>query len=201
MAVLQPVLEAHLVTGEPWWQTHIREEERIPGGHGVALSKTRVGQQRFREAMLDRFGEACAFTGPQPPGALEAAHLYLYSKNPEHDVRGGLLLRATCTRCSTDGLSPSTPIPGKSRSHQNSSAIPASLSSTARPSNCPNTYDRSTSTFRSTRLRLERPGVDIGPGRLGVTRLIASLTGLLRVLVYVRQARSSHAACCTDFSS
>jgi HNH endonuclease len=93
-AVLRPVLDAHLVTGEPWWQTHIREEERIPGGHGVGLSKTRVGQQRFREAMLDRFGEACAFTGPQPPGALEAAHLYLYSKNPEHDVRGGLLLRA-----------------------------------------------------------------------------------------------------------
>ena len=98
LAVLRPVLEAHLVTGEPWWQTHIREEERIPGGHGVGLSKTRVGQQRFREAMLDRFGEACAFTGPQPPGALEAAHLYLYSKNPEHDVRGGLLLRCRPAR-------------------------------------------------------------------------------------------------------
>jgi hypothetical protein len=24
---------------------------------------------------------------------LEAAHLYLYSKDPEHDLRGGLLLR------------------------------------------------------------------------------------------------------------
>lgn len=44
--------------------------------------------------MLERYGEACVFTGPQPPGALEAAHLYLYSKNPEHDVRGGLLLRS-----------------------------------------------------------------------------------------------------------
>ena len=43
--------------------------------------------------MLDRYGEACALTGPQPPGALEAAHLYLYSNNAEHDVRGGLLLR------------------------------------------------------------------------------------------------------------
>jgi hypothetical protein len=43
--------------------------------------------------MLDRFGESCAFTGPQPPGALEAAHLYLYSATPEHDLRGGLLLR------------------------------------------------------------------------------------------------------------
>jgi HNH endonuclease len=43
--------------------------------------------------MLARYGEACAITGPQPPGALEAAHLYLYSQNPKHDPRGGLLLR------------------------------------------------------------------------------------------------------------
>ena len=50
---LRPVLEKHLVTGEPWWGTHVREDERIPGGHGVGLSKTRVGQQRFRDAMLD----------------------------------------------------------------------------------------------------------------------------------------------------
>ena len=90
---LRPVLEQHLVTGEPWWGAHVREDERIPGGHGAGLSKTRVGQQRFREAMLARYGETCAFTGPQPPGALDAAHLYLYSANPEHDVRGGLLLR------------------------------------------------------------------------------------------------------------
>ena len=94
VAQLRPVLETHLVTGAPWWDTHVREDERIPGGHGVGLSKTRVGQQRFREAMLDRYGEACAFIGPQHPGALEAAHLYLYSQNPEHDVRGGLLLRS-----------------------------------------------------------------------------------------------------------
>jgi DNA-directed RNA polymerase subunit RPC12/RpoP len=92
-ARVRPVLEQHLVTGEPWWGTHVREDERIPGGHGSALTKTRLGQQRFREAMLSRYGEACAFTGPQPPGALEAAHLFLYSENPEHDVKGGLLLR------------------------------------------------------------------------------------------------------------
>ena len=57
VARLRPALEKHLVTGEPWWGTHVREDERIPGGHGVGLSKTRVGQQRFREAMLARFGE------------------------------------------------------------------------------------------------------------------------------------------------
>lgn len=91
---MRPLLQAHLVTGAPWWESRVREEERIPGGHGAGLSKTRVGQQRFREAMFGRFGESCAFTGPQPPGALEAAHLYLYAKNPKHDLRGGLLLRA-----------------------------------------------------------------------------------------------------------
>ena len=93
VAQLRPVLDAHLITGAPWWSTYAREDERIPGGHGLGLSKTRLGQQRFREAMLARFGESCAFTGPQPPGALEAAHLYLYSTTPEHDTRGGLLLR------------------------------------------------------------------------------------------------------------
>lgn len=87
------ILEQYLVTGAPWWEAHVREDEKIPGGHGVGLSKTRVGQQQFREAMLERYGSACAFTGPQPPGALEAAHLYFYSKSPKHDTRGGLLLR------------------------------------------------------------------------------------------------------------
>jgi ribosomal protein L37AE/L43A len=93
VAQLRSILEAHLVTGAPWWDTHTREDERIPGGHGLGPSKTRLGQQRFREATLARYGESCAFTGPQPPGSLEAAHLYLYSENPRHDLRGGLLLR------------------------------------------------------------------------------------------------------------
>ena len=93
VAQLRPLLEAHLATGEPWWGTHIRKDERSPGGHKAGLSMTRIGQQRFREEMLARYGETCAFTGPQPSGALEAAHLYLYSKTPEHDLRGGLLLR------------------------------------------------------------------------------------------------------------
>lgn len=92
-AHLRPILEAHLVTGDPWWRTPAQENERIPGGHGLSLSKTRLGQQQFREAMLARYGESCAFTGPQPPGALQAAHLYLYSEHPKHDVKGGLLLR------------------------------------------------------------------------------------------------------------
>lgn len=67
---------------------------QIVGGHGSGVRKTRIGQQKFRDAMFARYGSSCAFTGPQPPRALQAAHLYMYSANPEHDARGGLLLRA-----------------------------------------------------------------------------------------------------------
>jgi hypothetical protein len=90
---LRPILDNYLVTGEPWWGTYVRRDTRIPGGSSVALAKTRLGQQQFREEMFGRFGETCAFTGLQHPGALEAAHLYLYSENPMHDINGGLLMR------------------------------------------------------------------------------------------------------------
>jgi hypothetical protein len=89
----RPILDAYLVTGRSWWDMQSQANERIPGGHGLGTSKTRLGQQRFREAMLTRFGESCAFTGAQPPGALQAAHLYFFSETPKHDLRGGLLLR------------------------------------------------------------------------------------------------------------
>lgn len=94
-ARVKPLIDSHLETGEPWWgwSAYASEDTTIPGGRGIALSKTRLGQQRFREEMLARFGNCCAFTGPQPPGALEAAHLYLFSETPVHDLRGGMLLR------------------------------------------------------------------------------------------------------------
>jgi hypothetical protein len=63
------------------------------GGYSLAIARFRLGQQRFRKELLERFGSECAFTGPQPEQALEAAHLYSYSKLPEHNVRGGLLPR------------------------------------------------------------------------------------------------------------
>ena len=90
---LRPLLDAHLVTGGNWWNHENNDLGRLRGGHAVTIGKTRVGQQRFRIEMLERFGNNCAFTGPQPPQCLEAAHLYLYSKSPRHDLRGGLLLR------------------------------------------------------------------------------------------------------------
>ena len=37
VTLLRPILDKHLVTGEPWWGAHVREDERTPGGHGTGL--------------------------------------------------------------------------------------------------------------------------------------------------------------------
>lgn len=65
----------------------------ILGGHTVGLTRRRIGQRKFRFSMMERFGENCAFSGPQPPQVLEAAHLYSFSERPTHQHDGGLLLR------------------------------------------------------------------------------------------------------------
>jgi hypothetical protein len=90
LAVLRPLLREHLAASDIWWRT---DRPDPAGGYKPTTGRTRVGQQHFREEMLARFGAICAFTGQQPPEALEAAHLYAYSKTPHHDLQGGLLLR------------------------------------------------------------------------------------------------------------
>jgi hypothetical protein len=87
------VIDAHLVTGASWWEPSRESMSDIPGGRKPTISYTRQGQQIFRECLLNRFGSVCAFTGANPPGALDAAHLYMFSGAPEHDLSGGLLLR------------------------------------------------------------------------------------------------------------
>jgi ribosomal protein L37AE/L43A len=93
VSLLRPLLEQNLGISGTWWGAHVGEDEKITGGHTLGVRKICIGQQRFREALLARHGEACAFTGMQPPASLEAAHLVPYSKDAEHDVKGGLLLR------------------------------------------------------------------------------------------------------------
>lgn len=68
----------------------------IAGGHSEAIIRRRRGQRAFRFAMLERYGERCAFTGVQPPQVLEAAHLYSYAATGEHHRDGGLILRRDC---------------------------------------------------------------------------------------------------------
>ncbi|MEU1103647.1 HNH endonuclease [Streptomyces tibetensis] len=65
----------------------------ITGGHRRVVVRARVGQAAFRRQLLETYGSACAFTGPAPAAALEAAHLYSYAASGEHHSNGGLLLR------------------------------------------------------------------------------------------------------------
>lgn len=69
------------------------DSEVILGGHTLGVARRRIGQRKFRFSMMERFGENCAFSGPQPPQVLEAAHLYSFSERPTHEHNGGLLLR------------------------------------------------------------------------------------------------------------
>ncbi|MDQ0933360.1 HNH endonuclease [Streptomyces turgidiscabies] len=65
----------------------------IRGGHRRASVEVRLGQALFRKRLLEEQGEVCAFSGPAPAAALEAAHLYSFADSGEHHEYGGLLLR------------------------------------------------------------------------------------------------------------
>jgi hypothetical protein len=79
--------------GPSWWKADAGLRPAIEGGHKLILQKARIGQQEFRQALIDRYGSRCAISGPQPEESLEAAHLYRYADTPHHDLAGGLLLR------------------------------------------------------------------------------------------------------------
>ena len=63
------------------------------GGHRQVAVRVRRGQATFRKQLLEELGPTCAFTGPAPPSALEAGHLYSYATVGEHHEHGGFLLR------------------------------------------------------------------------------------------------------------
>lgn len=70
----------------------------IPGGRRLTEIQARVGQGKFRTALLRKYGLSCAVTGPCPAEALEAAHLVPFSAHETHDVDNGLLLRSDIHR-------------------------------------------------------------------------------------------------------
>ena len=76
----------------------------LPGGRSIRTVRARVGQRRFRDLLLRRFGAACAITGPHPVEVLEAAHLYSFADTEFHDPFGGLLLRRDVHRLFDSGL-------------------------------------------------------------------------------------------------
>src|SRR6185437_8167184 len=70
------------------------EVPEIPAGRQPRTAFGRIGQGEFRRRLLERFGPVCAFTGPQPPDSLHAAHVTPFATDPRHELAGGLLLRA-----------------------------------------------------------------------------------------------------------
>ena len=90
---VRKMLGGSTMRGDAYWTSDGRVRPSVQGGFTERLSKHRIGQQQFREQLLQKFGSVCAFTGPQHPAALDAAHLYRYCDTPEHDTNAGLLLR------------------------------------------------------------------------------------------------------------
>ncbi|WP_189389204.1 HNH endonuclease signature motif containing protein [Streptomyces sp. SDr-06] len=92
LATRTPDIAAALVISGESQRSRTRRG-RLAGGHRIGKTRTRVGQQAFRERLLDEQGENCAFTGPAPACVLDAAHLCSYADSGEHHEFGGLLLR------------------------------------------------------------------------------------------------------------
>lgn len=59
----------------------------------LATIKARRGQQKFRRALIRRYGGRCAVTGCDIEALLEAAHIVPYMGEEYNDAGNGLLLR------------------------------------------------------------------------------------------------------------
>jgi hypothetical protein len=55
--------------------------------------KARRGQQAFREALRDRYGDRCMISGCELMDVVEAAHIKSYRGQPDNHPANGLLLR------------------------------------------------------------------------------------------------------------
>jgi len=94
-ALRRLVATRQILIAADWWKAGgAIEASEIPGGYRPLTALARLGQAAFRRRLLVRFGPVCAFTGPQPERSLQAAHVIPYTKNPRHELAGGLLLRA-----------------------------------------------------------------------------------------------------------
>ena len=59
--------------------------------HSICL---RRGQQKFRDSLLEAYGDQCVVTDCSVPDVLEAAHIFPYQGSDTNRVANGLLLRA-----------------------------------------------------------------------------------------------------------
>ena len=79
--------------------TDATEGNYVPEGgdrREVAERQIRVrrGQQQFRDALRNRYGDRCVVTGCRVVAVLEAAHINPYRGEGDHHPENGLLLRA-----------------------------------------------------------------------------------------------------------
>lgn len=103
---------------EARWASHLRETEGLRGGIELAPDdgdteeppytpeagdwrvaalrqiKARRGQQAFRTALRERYGDQCVISGCRLLDALEAAHIKPYRGRHDNHPANGLLLRA-----------------------------------------------------------------------------------------------------------
>lgn len=94
-ALRRLLTERQVLIAREWWEDGgAVEPPDIPGGRLPRTVLGRIGQGEFRRRLFKRFGAVCAFTGPQPPDSLHAAHVTPYATDPRHELAGGLLLRA-----------------------------------------------------------------------------------------------------------
>ena len=68
----------------PW-----REDQLV-----LRAIRTRRGQPRFRQLLLEAYEGRCAATDCDAPAALEAAHIVRHSESGTYETRNGILLRA-----------------------------------------------------------------------------------------------------------
>jgi len=77
----------------------IIDESKLPvGGDKVIISKVRIGQSFFRQALLAAYGNKCCFTGIAVPELLRASHIKPWADsndvNEKTNPQNGLLLNA-----------------------------------------------------------------------------------------------------------
>lgn len=74
-------------------------DDFIPSENDARLSQLRLiklrrGQTKFRAALISRYGNNCAISGPTSLHVLEAAHIIPYKGGETNHVDNGILLRA-----------------------------------------------------------------------------------------------------------
>jgi hypothetical protein len=63
------------------------------GGWGAGSSRWRLGQAAYRQQLLERDGQLCAISGPQPAHILDAVHWTPFARSGRHRLDRGLMLR------------------------------------------------------------------------------------------------------------